>query len=217
MNTYVTPKLLANAPIYGLMLNMNGTMRRKATTILNGVQKYIKQINKIHNNTKTVLQNTSTLLQNAITTIIDPFLYSRKLAVQQLTTMITRDDSHLNNWLYKYLHQSAHNRQSVIYDNNKWNKFTNTPILSTIKYIIKLSTQSCVYINKTNTNKQTDEIPQPTIKHINFFNILPNIIKTIADNNSITPHLYNEALRKWYMDKEDQRNVNVKNPEVRSE
>ena len=116
MNTYVIPKLLANAPIYGLMLNMSGTMRRKATTILNGIQKYVGQINKIHNNTKTVLQNTSVLLQNAITTIIDPFLYSKKLAVQQLTTLMTRDDNHLNNWLYKYLHQSTHDRQSVIYD-----------------------------------------------------------------------------------------------------
>ena len=52
INTYVIPRLLANAPIYGMMLNMEGSIKQKVNRIMKNVEDFITQINKIHNTSR---------------------------------------------------------------------------------------------------------------------------------------------------------------------
>eukprot|EP00461_Guttulinopsis_vulgaris_P001339 UN01339 len=185
INTYVLPRLLANAPIYGLLLNTTTIMRRKTMQIINNVNKFIQSINKIPNTTNTILQGTAQELQSGITGIIDPYVYTEKLAVTQLMTLIEQQENNMNEWLYKYLNKAI---PTTMY--SKDDSRYDTPIIATLRYIMKLATQTRIYY------KEDDK--KPTFKFINYYMTLPYQVRKVMLYKGIVYEDYKKwANKKW--------------------
>lgn len=150
LNTYIIPKLLANAPVYGMMLMMDvRTPARKAVVkIMQQIRNYCLRATKIRNETRIPLKNTAGTLQWQCGGVIDPMVYTKKLAVQQAIDLASRNGPRVNRWLGQYLKEAMVGRRGELLEplkSYRGGRPYNTPLLSCLRYIAHKSTFMLVW------------------------------------------------------------------------